>query len=438
MNRFVGLDVHKRTTVACFVDKKGRVVKQATIATTREALTEFGQKILKKKDAVALESTTNAWGVVEILEPYAGLVVVSNPRKTKAIADAKIKTDKVDAQVLAQLLRTNFLPLVWVPDEATKQLRRLMSRRKSLVHRQTRVKNRIHSILHQLLIHAPFERLFTKKGHAWLASVEMPAWGRRDIDSERRLLEALEREIDLLDDELAKVGYSLEKVRLLMTLPGVDVNTAITLLAALGNVERFEEPDRAVGYLGLAPSTRQSGSKCYHGPITKQGNTGARWMLIQAAQHVRTHPGPIGNFYRKLTRKKCHNIAVVAAARKLVVYAWHMLKNNEPYRYAQPAPTKTKLTRLRVRATGRKRKTGPKKGTKPPRNYGTGKKTKLIPAINDVYSEERVPTTRCYDELSAGERMHLRRSKLVTTIRSNHVSHRVEKRRATKDTQPTG
>jgi hypothetical protein len=112
------------------------------------------------------------------------------------------------------------------------------------------------------------------------------------------------------------------------------------------------------------PSIKQSAEHCYHGPITKAGRGHTRWMLIQAAQHVRLHPGPLGVFFRRLAKKKNYNVAVVAAARKLVVIAWHMLTKNEPYRYAQPKPTQSKLQRLRVKATGQRRKSGPKKGIK--------------------------------------------------------------------------
>src|SRR5205085_9883375 len=107
---------------------------------------------------------------------------------------------------------------------------------------------------------------------------------------------------------------------------------------------------------GLAPSTKQSADKCYHGPITKQGNGTARWMMIQAAQHLAAHPGPLGVFFRRLAKRKNRNVAVVATARKLVVIAWHMLTNNEPYRYAVSDTVHRKLGRLHYRATGKRRR----------------------------------------------------------------------------------
>ena len=115
-----------------------------------------------------------------------------------------------------------------------------------------------------------------------------------------------------------------------MTLPGVDVATAEAVLAAWGDSKRFPDGDHAASYLGLAPSTKQSAEHCYHGPITKHGNSHARWMLIEAAQHLDKHPGPLGHFFRRLMKKKTRNVAVVAAARKLAMIGWLMLTATSP------------------------------------------------------------------------------------------------------------
>jgi len=159
----------------------------------------------------------------------------------------------------------------------------------------------------------------------------------------------------------------------------------------LGDISRFRDGDHAASYLGLVPSIKQSADHCYHGPITKAGRGHTRWMMIQAAQHVRLHPGPLGVFFRRLSKKKNYNVAVVAAARKLVVYAWYMLTRNEPYRYAQPLPTQSKLQRLRVKATGKKRKTGPGKGVKNRSKIGPGVRTRTVKALGEVLSEEGLP-----------------------------------------------
>jgi transposase len=424
---YVGLDVHKRVVEAVVLDEAGKVRHRPRFPCTREELERFAKKHLGPNARVALEATSNTWSVVAVLKPLAAEVVVSNPLRTRAIADAKVKTDKIDALVLAQLLRADFLPRVWEPDQPTQARRRLTHRRASLVSDRTRVKNRIHAVLHQRLIHAPVDDLFGTKGRAWLETVELDAAGRAALDSELRLLGQIEAEMARLDEALAVDGYDEPKVRLLMTLPGVDVAVAQTLLATLGDISRFRSPDHAASYLGLVPSTYQSGDpdKVYHGRITKQGKGQARWMLVQAAQHVGTHPGPLVNFFRRLTKRKNRNVAVVATARKLITIAWHMLKNNEPYRYAVPRSTDTKLARLRVKATGERRRGGTPKGQPRHEHYGTGKATRAVPALDTIYEREGLPKTA---PLPNGEIRMLREQRLLKHLEQTSRPQRVPRR----------
>jgi hypothetical protein len=263
--------------------------------------------------------------------------------------------------------------------------------------------NRIHSALATDLVTVPFDRLFSKSGLAWLAGAELRPGTRAAVDCELRLIETYDRELDLVEKTTAGLAWAEDRVKLLMTMPGVDLAVAVAIHSALGDVTRFPSPDRAASYLGLVPRTRQSGGRCVHGRITKAGNGHARWMLVQAAQHLGGDQGPLGAFFRKIARRKCRNVAVVATARKLVVIAWHMLRNNEPYRYSRPARASQKLARLRILATGRKRKGGTRKGEPRPAAYGTGEGTRRVPALGEVYRREGLPPAKTAGELTAGE-----------------------------------
>jgi transposase len=408
MTRFIGCDIHKKQVTVCMLDVDGQVLARLRIACTREALVPFARQQLRPDDQLALEATTHTWSVVDLLEPFVERIVVSNPLRTRAIAAAKVKTDKIDARVLAELLRADYLATVWQPDAETRRLRALTRRRAGLVADRTAVKNRLHSTLAQRLIPIPFQKLFSAQGLEWLKQLELDDDGRLALDSDLRLLAAIEQEIQALEDILARLAYERQAVRLLMTLPGVDFAVAQGVLAAWGTIDRFPDADHAAAYLGLVPSTRQSDTKCYHGRITKQGNSHARWLLIQAAQHLDSHPGPLGHFFRRLAQKKNRNVAVVAAARKMALIAYFILKNREPYRYALPASSQTKLARLRVRVTGQKRRGGTPKGAPRPADYGSGKSTRRIPSLPEVCLREQLPPPTPLDDLPPGEHKHLK------------------------------
>ncbi len=434
MVRYVGLDVHKRVVEACIVDAAGTVVHRERFALNRHTLELFATKVLQPTDHVAFEATTNCWAVADALRPHVAKLVVSNPLATKAIAQAKVKTDKVDAHVLAQLLRCDFLPEVWQPDEATRRLRELTYRRSALVGQRTMMRNRIHSVLAMRLIEVSRKKLFDAEGLEWLETVEVDPQGRMLIDSDLRQLEFLQKQIAALDLELAQRGYASAPVKLLMTLPGFDVAVAEGLLAAWGDYTRFPDGDHAASYVGLAPSTKQSAEHCYHGPITKRGNSHARWMLIEAAQHLDKHPGPLGHFFRRLLKKKTRNVAVVAAARKLAMIAWLMLKNNEPYRYAIPRSTETKLAKLRVKATGQRRKSGTPKGVKCRAKLPGGGRT--IKSLAAICQSEGLPPPQ---EPAAGERRTIAAAgceSFVAQVAAAQVVPRAAHRRATVTAAP--
>lgn len=433
--RYIGMDVHKHLVVICMIDDTGKVLARHRCACTRDALEQFGRRTLRPTDKIALEATTNTWQVVTILTPFVAEVVVSNPLKTRAIAEAKIKTDKVGALVLAQLLRCDFLPRVWEPPAATQQLRRLTVRRATLVMDTTAIKNRIHAVLHQRLIHCPFKDLFCVQGRQWLTTVALDPEGRAALESDLRLLEQLEGEIAQQEKLLAEHASADPHVKLLMTLPGVSDTVAQTLVAVLGDVARFRDGHHAASSLGLVPRTYQSAKHCYHGPITKQGHRYARALLVQAAQHVATHPGPLGAFFRRLAKRKDRNVAVVATARKLVVIAWHLLRHHEPYRYAQPITVQTKLDRLRRVATGERRKGGGIKGRPRPASYGSGQRHQKVPPLAQVYRHAGLPSPPELSHLPPGEVQMLQQTETLAFVRGLQQEQEVVRKRRKQTTR---
>jgi transposase len=432
MLRFVGCDVHKRTAVFTLLLEDGRVQSTHTVAVTRETLARFAELHLTREDRLVMEATTNTWAVAELLRPQVEQIVISNPLRTRAIAEAKIKTDKVDSRVLAELLRADYLPAVWQPGPETQRLRRLTHRRSALVSDRTRLKNRLHSILHHGLIPLPEFDLFSQRGKAWLKELSLPEDEAAARDSDLRLLEATEQEIAGIEARLVSQAWQDEKVRLLMSIPGIDYTVAQTCLAAIGDVSRFANAKKLTSYLGLNPSTRQSANHCVHGPITKQGNAHARWLLVQAAQHLGIYRGPLGQTMRNLIRRKNRKVAVVACARKLAVLVWHVLSSGEPFRYAVPKTLEAKYARLRVRATGKRRKGGIAKGSPRSPQYGKGG-TRAVPSLPQVLEQNGLPHAA---PLAPGERNMLAKKRLDHFYLELQTPSRMAKRRAAASSQP--
>ena len=318
---------------------------------------------LRSDDQIALEATTNSDAIATMLRPLVGRVVVSNPRKTRAIAEANVKTDKVDARILAQLLAADFLPETWVADERTRVLRRVVARRTHLVRQRTRLKNQVHGILARNLVPTcPHADLFSGVGRRWLARQDLPADEWRSVD-------ALVRQLDFHGDELSQVDRDIAieaiddpVVARLMTVLGIDVTVAISIVAAVGDFTRFPDPNRVVAYLGLNPRVRQSGNApAVHGRITKTGPAQARGMLVEAAFSASRAPGPLRAFYRRVKDRRGFQIATVATARKMTVLCWHLVTRGEDYAFARPSLTANKRRKLEL-AAGQASRRGPVAG----------------------------------------------------------------------------
>ena len=350
MGRCIGLDVH-RDFAQVAIWENGRIRDAGRVATSPERLREFATT-LRRTDRVALEATMNTAAIAALLAERAGEVVVSNPFKTRVIAEAKIKTDKVDARVLAELLAADYLPSVWQADEATKALRRQVGQHIALVRQRTRVKNQVQAILaRNLLPRCPFTDLFGIKGRRWLGDQEMAADERRTVHSLLRQLDFAGEELKLVDAELARFALDNGNARRLMTIPGVDMAVAVAIVATVGDFSRFESPDKLVSYVGLNPSVRQSGGlPATHGRISKQGRAWARGMLVEAAHAASHTPGPLHAFFERVKVRRGWQIATVAVARKLLVICWHMIHDQHDYAFSRPSLVAKKTRALELRA----------------------------------------------------------------------------------------
>ena len=290
--------------------------------------------------------------MARVLKPHVARVVIANPLQVKAIAHARVKTDKVDAAILAQLYASGFLPEVWTPNPFTEALRRQVSRRTQLVRQRTRVKNEIHSVLHAHLIpRCPAADLFGNKGRAWLAEQPLPEDERCAVEQRLRAIDRLNDDLAVIDQALAQATLENEQVHRLLTITGVNVTVAISLVAAIGDIRRFASPQKLVSYFGLNPRVRQSGlAPARHGRISKVGRSHARDMLVEAAWAASHSPGPLRAFSRRIRARRGKQIAAVATARKLAVITWHVLSKEQDYEWKRPALTQKKRRSLELQA----------------------------------------------------------------------------------------
>jgi transposase len=362
--RFIGLDVH-RDFCDVAIYENGTVRSAGRVASSPEQLQLFAQSLCCH-DHVALETTGNALSIARILEPHVAGVLVADTRNVRAMTHAKVKNDRVDARMLAKLLAAGMLPGTWVCDEHTRVLRRRLARRAQLVRGRTRARNQIHAVvIRNLGGRAPTCDTFAKQGRAWLATLQLPADERAMVESCLREADFLTGEIARIDREIARYALGCQDIRRLMTIPGISVTTAATLIATIGRIDRFASARHLVGYIGLDPRSRQSGvSAIHHGHISKQGSSAARHVLCEAAHAAMRTPGPLRAFGARVRARRGSKIATVAVARKLVCLAWQLLTTQQDYHYERPALTYRKLRQLELTA-GAPKRTNPRGRTAP-------------------------------------------------------------------------
>jgi transposase len=332
--RFFGLDVHKKYATICGINQEGEVVvKEDHLPLDRLATWAAGT--LTSEDAVALEASTNTWWAYDCLAARAGRVVVVNPIKTRLIAQARISTDELSAEALARLLQSNFICEVWVPDERTRGYRQVISHRIRLAQEGTRLKNRIHAILHRQQLRSPYSNLFSRAGRAWLGNLELPELEKLLLRQNLELLNSSEEALAEVDQLLARLAQEDQRVPILMQIPGINIFSALATLAEIGEIDRFASAKKLCSYAGLVPSLHRSGQKHTTGPITKAGRSRLRWVLVEAAHVAARHDPQLGRFCYRLRAKKGTNVAVVATARKMLVVIWHLLSGDGVYRGRQ-------------------------------------------------------------------------------------------------------
>lgn len=333
--RYVGLDIHKHYCVVAGVDRDGKVMLHA-VRVEHVDLEGWLKKNLRASDHVVLESTTNAWYVYDLLAPLVERVVVANPIKVKQIAQARVKTDIRDTLILARLLAANLVPDVWVPPAHVRQLRQLLSQRRQLVETHTQILNRMHSVAHRHHLKHERGKRFNEKTTAWQKDKRLSSLEQFQLELEMENRAYIEKQIGRIGKEVAKMSHQkpwAESMTYLMQLPGFGVITAMTVLAAIGEIQRFESARHLASYSGLTPGLEQSGTKYREKGITKEGRKELRWAMVEVAERAVKSDPVWKTRFQEMQKRMHRNQAMVAVARRLLELVWYVLTRRQPYRH---------------------------------------------------------------------------------------------------------
>jgi transposase len=331
---FVGIDLHKNSIVLCVMDQDRRVLRRKSFACDQTAAVRGFFADLRPFRAVVEATASYPW-LVELLEPLADRVVLAHPAKLRVIAESTQKTDRLDAQILAEFLARDMIPQAFRPSPRQRQHRRLVRHRHYLQGRITAAKNKIRHLLSDY--NADRKGLFTAAGLATLATVPL-------CDGDRFVLESLLAEWTYLRGQVVALDRQLKQFAaaaptreaearaVLQSIPGVGPVTIDVVVSELGDVRRFGNAKKVCAYAGLVPKVRQSNGKAQELTITKTGSPLLRWALVEAAWRLVRQSQRWQLIYQRIKKRRGGKKAIVAVARRLLGVIYALLKSMQPYR----------------------------------------------------------------------------------------------------------
>lgn len=282
---FLGIDLHRRKTYAVLIDKAGEVIDERQILNDEATL--YLEKHVPKDTFAVLEATRNWPFMYDTLAKHVVRVELANPKELKAISAAAVKTDRIDANVLAQLARLNYLPTAYVAQKEIRDLRLYVRHREFLIRQLTQCKNRIHAVLVRYNLISPTADLFGVAGREWLAQLinggRLRTAARRVISEHLILIDQINEHIEAIEHSLELEPGQEAAVKLLTSIPGVGKTIARTIVVEIGDISRFHSPKALCNWDGLTPRVRNSGTVVRHRHISKEGSTFLHGTMTWAA-----------------------------------------------------------------------------------------------------------------------------------------------------------
>lgn len=319
----IGIDLHRETVVIAAVNDHGEVTKPRTIRCEDTAAIVSVVQALQPFRAVVEASATYRW-LYDLLRPY-GTILLAHPFRLRAMIQRRTKTDKLDAQLLANLLRINQIPLAYIPPEPYQQLRELTRRRARLGRELAETKIHLRALLARLNLQAPYRVPFGVRGLAWFCGQDFGWIENLCRDELLSRLKHFGRQATILDRHIGRMAAAFPQAEALTGIHGIGLYSALLIVAEIGEPERFRTAKQVGAYAGLTARVHQSGGHCYRGSISRQGSTWLRWILVEAAIKVIREDAALKNFYTRVRKRSSAKIARVAVARKLAEICWKRL-----------------------------------------------------------------------------------------------------------------
>ena len=320
----VGIDLHRKTVVLAAVNDVGEAMNPVTIPCTDTATIVSTVSVLGSFRAVIEATGTYRW-LYNLLRPY-GTVLLAHPLRLRAMIQRRSKTDKLDAQLLANLLRISQIPLAYIPPEPYQQLRDLTRNRARLGRHLAEVKIQLRALLARQNREPPYRMPFGQRGLGWFRGQDFGPIENMVRDELLERLRHYAQQMILFDKRLEEVRRTFPQVEALADIHGIGLYSALLIVAEIGEAERFRTAKQVGAYTGLTSRVHQSGGHCYQGSITRQGSPWLRWVLVQAAMKAVRRDVALKNFYSRIRKRSGVKIARVAAARKLAEICWKRLR----------------------------------------------------------------------------------------------------------------
>ena len=341
---FAGIDAHSRYVVVVVLDRQGEVVVKPTrvpMGAPERLLT----LLTPHQPLEAVMETSSAWPWLHEVLTGAGMrFVLAHARRLRAIAEANYKRDEVDAELLARMRLAGLIPEVFPTPCAQREWATLIRHRETLVRHRTMVVNRLHAQLHLRGLHLARGRLLTRDGRQWLRQEAWPHLSteqRAVARSHLAIIRGLKPMIRALDRHIAQVATTIPEARLLMTIPGIGPQRALTVCAEALPISRFRTPGHLASYAGLVPQSKQSGVRpIWHGSIPAGANRWLRGALVRAVvSHVQYAPTTwLTTYYTTQKARLGWPVARVATARKLARAIHAMLRTETPWKSITTTP----------------------------------------------------------------------------------------------------